>query len=797
MKTLLIIIISTVLLSACGSPHERANAYVAKAQESYDAGDYIISRIEAMNAIQIESLNAGARYLLAKLAEQNRNLLQAVYHLRIAIETDPTHIQARLNLGNLYFLARFPELAAEQLDALIILAPENAEVRTLSARVLYQKEDMDAAKKEIDYALELNPLLIEAIIFKAGFLMNEGNADAAILFIKEGIEIIDADEALPLRQFHILLLRTADRINEVETELKALIRDFPDRENFSVSLARLYSSQDMIDKTEIIIQSLIDKFPADMNRRIGFVQFIAENRGLNKAIAVLQEIIAEFPDELILRLLLGRLYEAIDSTDQALATYRVIAETSPASKSGLAARNRIAAYLATSGEAEDAMQLIDNILIDEANNSEALLVHANFNFSRGEFESAIGDLRIVLRADKESENALLLLARSHIRAENEQLAEDAFRRLIKKNPYHPSATIELANLLASNNGTRYAVVVLRQRLEIDPNNREVASALVVALLSMNNLEAAEIVARQMIAMDDPSGLAEYQLGSVLQAKKSNSEAITAYTLALEKDPGAEPPLLGIVEIFTTNEQYDETIQFLETHAAKYPTQIVPKFLIGTIYMQQGDSKAAELHFKNLITEHPDAIQVYTALASLYPDDPDTQINIYLRSLDANPGNLALSMLLAVQYQQSSHYDEAIALYEEILKTDSDNDLVVNNLAVLLLDQKSDAASFSKALQLAKRFSDSPHAAAIDTLGWAYYRTGNPEKAIQYLKIAVTGAAEAPTLRYHLGMAYYSAEKTEPARQELQQAISLAQAAYPGINEARETLDSILINSATH
>lgn len=791
--TPLILIVLSIILSACGSPHERANDYAARARILLEKGDYVSARIEALNAIQIEEGNAEARYLLARIAEHNRNLLQSVYHLRIAIESDPNHVLARLNLGNLYYLAKFPDASAEQLQALLELAPNNAEVRTLSARILYQRGNFSAAEKEIEYALQRDPQLIGAIIFKAGLLMNLENIDAALTFIDESIDNVDFEAALPLRQFRIMLLHAADRNDEVEAELKTLIRDFPDRENFALNLARLYASQDMINKTEAIIQSLIDKYPNDMDRRVSYIQFIAENRGLDEAIDALRETIIEFPDQLILRLLLGRLYEATEATDQALATYREIASRSPTSKHGIAARNRIAAYLINTGEPAKARQVIEAILADEVNNTEALLARASFKFSAKNFDSAIGDLRIVLRTNETSEHALLLLARSHIQTGNSELADNAYRRLLRVNPRHPSAAIELADLHLQNGNSDSAANILRQQQELLPNNRDVASALIGVLLERNELDAAETIARQLIATNDPSGLAEFQLGRILEAKQSDSEAIAAYTLALEKDPDAEPPMLGIVNVYVSNEEYDEAIKFLETLLARQPAQMIIKFLIGNVYLQKGDSKAAERQFETVIAEHPDSIRSYLALVDLHANDPEARIRLYQRAQEANPGNEAINMLLAVEYQQNSYYEDAIALYENILEADTDNDLVANNLAVLLLDYRSDADSYARALQLAKRFSSSTHAAVIDTLGWAYYRNGELENAIRYLEVAVNMADKTPSMHYHLGMAYFSRNNVAKARENLQKSIVLAQAAYPGIEEARKTLNDILTN----
>ena len=135
------------------------------------------------------------------------------------------------------------------------------------------------------------------------------------------------------------------------------------------------------------------------------------------------------------------------------------------------------------------------------------------------------------------------------------------------------------------------------------------------------------------------------------------------------------------------------------------------------------------------------------------------------------------------------------LYEKILKIDPESGLAVNNLAALLLDRRSDAASLARALELSKRFEDSTEPALVDTLGWAYYRNGDYENAVRYLKIAVDAADQVPLLHYHLGMAYFAKQSLELARKELEQAVNLAKADYDGIEEARETLNRIIETTA--
>jgi Flp pilus assembly protein TadD len=119
--------------------------------------------------------------------------------------------------------------------------------------------------------------------------------------------------------------------------------------------------------------------------------------------------------------------------------------------------------------------------------------------------------------------------------------------------------------------------------------------------------------------------------------------------------------------------------------------------------------------------------------------------------------------------------------------------VANDLASLLLDHRTDEESYRQALQLASRFSRASIPAALDTLGWAYYRNGNYEQAVTFLERAVMGADQAPELRYHLGMAYLALDNPVGARQELDRAISQAQAAeigFTGMEDAQAALKTL-------
>ena len=209
-----------------------------------------------------------------------------------------------------------------------------------------------------------------------------------------------------------------------------------------------------------------------------------------------------------------------------------------------------------------------------------------------------------------------------------------------------------------------------------------------------------------------------------------------------------------------------------------------------MYAQKEDVAGAEREFREVIRIAPQALRAYVALAALSPTDSDEREAIYKEGLEAVPGSPELSLLLASQYERQQRIEESISLYEAMLANNPDNLLATNNMAALLLDFRDDAASHEQALQLARKLEATEQPVFLDTLGWAYYRTGDYGRAVRVLERAVAGAGQVPVLRYHLGMAYAANNNPVGAKQELNQALEEARADFTGIDEARAKLEEL-------
>jgi Flp pilus assembly protein TadD len=137
-------------------------------------------------------------------------------------------------------------------------------------------------------------------------------------------------------------------------------------------------------------------------------------------------------------------------------------------------------------------------------------------------------------------------------------------------------------------------------------------------------------------------------------------------------------------------------------------------------------------------------------------------------------------------QRLGRQDEAIAAYEEALKARPGSDLVANNLAMLLVTARADAAGLKRAGELSARFAQSRNPNFLDTDGFVLLRQGQAAQALPVLERAVSLAPDAAVIRYHLALAQFEAGQKQAARDNLERALQGKQE-FDGIAEARSKL----------
>lgn len=122
-------------------------------------------------------------------------------------------------------------------------------------------------------------------------------------------------------------------------------------------------------------------------------------------------------------------------------------------------------------------------------------------------------------------------------------------------------------------------------------------------------------------------------------------------------------------------------------------------------------------------------------------------------MQSSPKDAQVGQFLGTSLQQAGNKTRAMEVYAQVLATDAENLVALNNLAGLYLQEGR-----PEALDLAERAwnqaQDNP--GVQDTYGWALVRAGQYGRGMDLLKKALKAFPEVPEVRYHHAVALHQA-----------------------------------------
>lgn len=738
-------------LVGCSSSEDRQAKYLERAQQSFEKKDYDKARIDLKNVLQINTSNAQARLLLAKLEERQQNWPQMFANLSAAVEADPKLIEARIKLAELLVGANQPDKAEEQIQKVLELEPNNTEAMAARAGLLYRSKKPEEAEALCLKILSIKPGHATA----AGLLSSIYSAtdlDKALATIDDGIKFNPDDTTLQI--LRIQILGKQNKIDEIIAAYKKLIQQKPTVVAFSAQLANLYISQQRNEEAEKTLRDAIARQPDQVEAKMLLVEFLAKNKKPEDARAALEQFSAAAPDNYKLRTALARLYLALREPEKAAATFQYAIDKDPKSADAIDARNQLTALALADNKRDRADQLIAENLKLEPENVDALLTRARLALSDNNMDGASADARAVLKSSPESVPALEMLATAQERSGAASLALDSYQKLIQINGKNVGALVGASRLLKAENKLEDAQKYLEQAHAMVPASVEVIRELVDLYSRREQWQPALDLSTPLQEKPETAAVGYYLSGLVQARKKDYPAAIDAMRKSLEKEPRAIEPLQTLINLYLINKQMDKAVAYVEQHIKANPDQAHAQEFLATLYRQSGKPDEAEKLLSTLLEKDATRVSTYRELAAVYmvKNQRDRIEPMLQKGLDKNPNNTELMVLLAEIYQSSGRDQQALDQYNKLEKLQPHSAAIKNNLAALLIDKFPSEENLRRAQSLTADFSNSENPTFIDTLGWLNYRLKNYPQAISLLEDAVHKRPQAE-LQYHLGMAY--------------------------------------------
>ncbi|MGD9842220.1 MAG: tetratricopeptide repeat protein, partial [Steroidobacteraceae bacterium] len=785
------VIAFALLSTACSGAEERKVSYLHKGETYFNEQNYDKASVELRNALQIDPKYVDARYLSGRVAEKRGELREAVGQYQAAVDENPKYSPARAAIARLYLLGGLPEKARELVDIGLKDDPQNPALLTVRAGIQAQAGRMVPALADAEAAYKLAPKDEFTIALLASLYKQNGNLDNAVTVVTKGSK--DLPKSVDLHVVLADLEASRQNYSAVQQQLEQVIALEPTVLAHRGRLSQFYLYRKDVAGAEAVWRKAIKDLPHQQDPKLALIDLLWSQQGEVDATKEMQVLLAAEPKNADLKLSVGSYLQRQNKLDDAENIYQEVIYAAKLEPAGLSARNRLAALvLGKNNDVTQAQTLVGEVLKENAHDNDALILRANMALQKGDAATAITDLRGVLRDQPNSVPLMRALAKAHLQNREVSLAEETLRGALQSNPGDIATRKDLSQLLLQQGKGDQARALLDQLASVPAgaNDVDIIDAQFKAQIMTKDYAAAMLTAEKLQQLKPSTALGWYFAGLAAEGQKSPDVARKQYETALEKQPDGAEPLAALIRLDVQDKQIPRALQRLDKVIAASPKHAVAYNLRGELLLSDKQLPRAIESFGKAVESSPSWWAPYRglALSQLSEKQIDAAVVTYQRGIEQTK-NGSLSIELAALLERMGKPDDAIKVYEQWLQREPKSPVATNNLAMLMLNYRNDKASIEQAGKLVEQLTTMNEPALLDTRGWAKYKAGDFQGAVNLLQQAANVAVDSSSIHYHLGMAQWKMGDIAAARITLQVAIKDNKPFF-GLEEAKKTLASI-------
>ena len=761
-------------LSACDSAETRAEKHFQTALALIDAGDIDRAIVEFRNVFDLNGRHREARQAYAKLQQGRGNLEEAYGQYLRLIEQYPDDldgwlalVEIALETGNRAEVERHGAAAAA-------LAPDDPRVQAVSATLAYQKalEARDtgaqaAVRKTAEALVLAEPGLILARRIVIRDLLRTSDWAQALAQTDAGLAA--NPQARDLYTLRLGLLQQLGDTKGVEAQLIDLVARYPDDVNVDQALVRWYIDQNNLDAAEAHIRSRINPASETPNEKILLIRFLTELRGASAARAELDRMILAGGSDLpLLRGIRAGLDFDNGNQKGAIADMETLIKGAEANQQTRNLKVALAQMRLQTGDGVRARTLVDEVLVDNPNEVEALKLKAGWLIDEDKTGDAIVALRTALGTSPRDAGLMTLMARAHERDGNRDLMGQMLALAADAASYAPPEALRYAAFLAAEDRLLPAEDAVLAALRQHPQDPDLLAALGGLYLRLQDWVRAGRVIETLQAVDTDQTRRSANLLTIQRLSGQNRTAeLLAFLETMKRDPESATGVAvdaAIVQAHITLGDNAAALAYVDAALKTAPQDLDLQFLRAAVLVTANAFDEATQIYQSLLKANAKDERVWTALfeLSLRKGDAAGAAGVLDKAIAALPDSPALNLRRAGLLERNGDIDGAIAIYEALYARNSNMPLLANNLASLLVANRDDAASLARAELIARRLRGTEVPAFQDTYGWIAHRLGNHDEALSYLKPAAAALQNDPNVQFHLAVAYAASGRNPEA-----------------------------------
>ena len=278
-----------------------------------------------------------------------------------------------------------------------------------------------------------------------------------------------------------------------------------------------------------------------------------------------------------------------------------------------------------------------------------------------------------------------------------------------------------------------------------------------------------------------SGVSEilFDIGGILSSDPRNARADLAlifYQLAASLKPEHDFAWLMIAGLYEQFQEVPKAIEALSKIGPTSPLYWQARLRAAALDAQQEKFDQAISRLKTLVAEKPDRIDAALTLADLlrgkerYAEAVEAYNTAIMRIRNLEERHWSVFFGRGIVLERTKQWPKAEADMKKALELSPEQPHVLNYLGYSWIDQGINLDEGMKMLQRATELR--PDDGAItDSVGWAFYRLGQYDKAVEWLERAAEQKSDDATIVEHLGDAYWHVGRKREARFQWERALN--------------------------
>lgn len=432
----------------------------------------------------------------------------------------------------------------------------------------------------------------------------------------------------------------------------------------------------------------------------------------------------------------------------------------------------IAAYHLVMGNWNAAKSELEHVLKISPNDVPSTRNLAKVEVQLGKPENARTVLEPLLAAHPGDEEAALLLASIDTQMGNTSAAMRVLTKAVQNNPHALAARAKLGAEYLRTGRVDDVLDITRnlsdEQLRKQPGLLELRGK---AQILSGDVASAAFSFKHWTEIAPDSAPAHYFYGDSLARSGQGDAARVELNRAAELAPNYLPARLGQIKLLALDGKTDAAKQALQKAKKTFGDRIEILGIEGWLALRTGDYATAAERFAAAGKKQPSTeLTLYLVQALWAAGNHDHAVDVMQAWLKDNPRDIVIRLQLANAYLSSNREDDAIEVYDQVVKIYPNHVPSLNNLA--WLNRKKNP---SKAMEYAKRAYDiaPKQPSVLDTLGVLLVENGDISRGLSMLRSAFDHAPDNVEIGLHLARALIQQKKFDEARGALKKLIDTA------------------------